>query len=103
MRLGVRFFSHLLDRYSGDVELALAAYNAGPDRVDEWMRRYPFVENPMLFVDLIPFKETREYVASIARNYYWYLKLYEQQSPGARALESSNASFALFRLKPLTQ
>ena len=103
VRLGVRFFSHLLDRYSGDVELALAAYNAGPDRVDEWMRRYPFVENPMLFVDLIPFKETREYVASIARNYFWYLKLYEQQSPGARALESSNASFALFRLKPLTQ
>ncbi len=79
IRLGVRYFSGLLNRYSGDVELALAAYNAGPHRVDDWLKRYP-VEDRMLFLDLIPFRETREYVASIARNYYWYLSLYNSSS-----------------------
>lgn len=75
IRLGVRYFFGLLDRFSGDAELALAAYNAGPEKVDEWKRRYP-TTNRMLFVDLIPFRETRNYVALIGRNYYWYVKLY---------------------------
>lgn len=75
VRVGVKFFRILLDRYDSDAELALAAYNAGPGRVDEWLRRYP-IENRILFLDLIPFKETRDYVALIARNYFWYLHLY---------------------------
>jgi soluble lytic murein transglycosylase len=75
IRLGVRYFYGLIDRFAGDAELALAGYNAGPDRVDEWKRRYT-TENRMLFLDLIPFKETRDYVALISRNYYWYLSLY---------------------------
>lgn len=75
VRLGVRYFRGLLDRFDGDAELALAAYNAGPERVDEWKRRYT-APNRMLFFDLIPFKETRDYVALISRNYYWYLSLY---------------------------
>ncbi len=75
IRVGIRYFSGLLQRFGGEAELALAAYNAGPDRVDEWVRRYPMA-NRMLFVDLIPFRETREYVASIARNYFWYTHLY---------------------------
>lgn len=75
IRLGVRFFNSLLEKYGHDAELALAAYNAGPHRVDDWRQRYT-VPNSVLFIDLIPFKETREYVAAIARNYYWYLSLY---------------------------
>lgn len=75
VRLGVKFFRRLLDRFDGKVDHALAAYNAGPLRVDEWQRRYP-VTDPVLFVDLIPFKETREYVSLISRNYYWYLQIY---------------------------
>ena len=75
----MRFFSRLNERYGGEAELALAAYNAGPENVDIWQARYP-VANRLLFVDLIPFRETREYVASIARNYFWYKKLYEEES-----------------------
>jgi soluble lytic murein transglycosylase len=76
IRVGVQFFSKLLDRYDGDAEYSLAAYNAGPDRVDDWKKRYP-IDDRLLFLDLIPFRETREYVASITRNYYFYLKLYD--------------------------
>ncbi|MCC7440852.1 MAG: transglycosylase SLT domain-containing protein [Bdellovibrionales bacterium] len=75
LKLGVRFFRKLLDRYKGDAELALAAYNAGPERVDSWLKRYP-TDDRVLFLDLIPFAETRNYVALITRNYLWYLTLY---------------------------
>ena len=78
IRVGVKYFSKLLKRFDGDIELALAAYNAGSERVSEWVLRYgPTQEDRILFLDLIPYKETREYVASIVRNYYWYTKLYQ--------------------------
>jgi len=73
--LGTQYLRKRLAQYNGDVELTLAAYNAGFSRVDEWKRRYP-TDNRILFFDLIPFKETRDYVSSILRNYYWYTKLY---------------------------
>jgi soluble lytic murein transglycosylase len=73
--LGTQYLRKRLAQYNGDVELTLAAYNAGSSRVDEWKRRYP-TDNRILFIDLIPFKETRDYVSSILRNYYWYTKLY---------------------------
>lgn len=73
--LGTKYLRKRLAQYNGDVELTLAAYNAGFTRVDEWKRRYP-TDNRILFIDLIPFKETRDYVSSILRNYYWYTKLY---------------------------
>ncbi len=91
VKVGVKYFSRLMERFDGSVELSLAAYNAGPERVDEWRERYP-VKDKMLFVDLVPFRETREYVASIARNYYWYLSLYNkdalEKTPPARAIAS---------------
>lgn len=76
--LGTQYLRKRLAQYNGDVELTLAAYNAGFARVDEWKRRYP-TDNRILFIDLIPFKETRDYVSSILRNYYWYTKLYGAQ------------------------
>ena len=53
----------------------LALPFVGRRLVRQWVVRYP-VANRLLFMDLMPFRETREYVASIARNYFWYLKLY---------------------------
>jgi hypothetical protein len=71
---GIRFLEKLVSRFDGQVHLALAAYNAGPGKVEEWQRRYPTLD-PILFVDAIPYRETREYVAFIFRNYYWYRSL----------------------------
>ena len=75
--LGHSYLSSLLDQYDGQLEYALAAYNAGPTRVEAWLKRYPTTDR-LLFVDLIPFKETREYVSSILRNFYWYSQLYRK-------------------------
>ncbi len=73
--LGTQYLRKRLSQYGGDVELTLAAYNAGIGKVDEWKKRYP-TDNKILFLDLIPYRETRDYVASILRNYFWYTKLY---------------------------
>ena len=77
VKIGSKFFSTLLTRYDGDAALALAAYNAGAKRIEDWVRRYP-VKDRILFLDLIPFKETRQYVSAIARNYFWYNTLYPE-------------------------
>lgn len=77
--LGTKYVDKLLQKYDGNVYKVLAAYNAGGLRVDEWSKRYP-TNNDILFMDMIPYKETREYVASILRNYYWYSRLYPDLS-----------------------
>lgn len=78
IKVGTQYFSRLLERYHGDAQLALAAYNAGEERADSWKKRYP-TSNRMLFFDLLPFKETRDYVALISRNFFWYLNLYGEE------------------------
>lgn len=75
IRVGTKYLMRLLKRYEGSIDMALVAYNAGPERLKDWMKRYP-TENRLLSIDLLPVKETRDYVSSIIRNYYWYLKLY---------------------------
>ncbi|NCN40019.1 lytic transglycosylase domain-containing protein [bacterium] len=76
VRLGVKYLDKQIKRFNS-VELALAAYNAGPSRVPTWKRRYP-TKDVELFMDLIPFKETRNYVSLIVRNNFWYEKLYRK-------------------------
>lgn len=62
--LGTRYLSGMLQRFQGAHWLAAAAYNAGPARVDQWLAKRGDLE-PDLFVETIPFKETREYVARV--------------------------------------
>jgi len=77
IRIGRKYFSQLLHRLDNDAELALAAYNAGSDRAEDWRSRYKGFPR-MMMLDLIPFKETRDYVALISRNYYWYRHLFDR-------------------------
>ena len=79
IQVGTKYFAHRLNQFHGDVGLTLAAYNAGATRVDRWVKRYEGADK-VLFMDLIPFRETRDYVASILRNHYWYTRLYEKKT-----------------------
>ena len=74
LRLGCHYLRFLLDRYNGSVPHALAAYNAGEHRVDEWI--LDLSDQAEWFVEQIPFSETRTYVKTILRNHYYYRKLY---------------------------
>jgi soluble lytic murein transglycosylase len=89
-RAGSAYLKELYARYHGRLDLALAAYNAGPSRVDEWLRRPRSPQDPDLFVESIPFKETRSYVRRIMLNCWEYARLYGDcpapLSPGAMDL-----------------
>lgn len=78
LRLGTRYLKEMIERYNGQVEYALAAYNAGTNRVDDWMSNGKFRDVPE-FVESIPFTETREYVQAIMRNAQVYRRLYPNQ------------------------
>ena len=75
LQLGTRYFRGMVDRFGGSFEHALAAYNAGSDRVEEWMGQGAYRDSPE-FVESIPFTETREYVQAIMRNAAVYKQLY---------------------------
>jgi len=74
MQLGTRYFRSMVDKF-GAFEYALAAYNAGSDRVEDWMSQGKYRDVPE-FVESIPFTETREYVQAIVRNANVYKQLY---------------------------
>ena len=73
-RIGTKYFRKLLNKYNGNIALSLAAYNAGPGSVDRWVREGRAKRGLLEFIEQIPYKETREYVATIIRNYFWYSK-----------------------------
>jgi soluble lytic murein transglycosylase len=84
IHIGTIYFAGLR-RDFGSVESALAAYNAGEDRVTFWTTGQTYRE-PAEFVDSIPFTETREYVEIVTRNADIYRKLYgtTQSERGAK-------------------
>lgn len=72
---GTIYLRQLLDRYHDNFILAVAAYNGGENAVDRWLRRYPGLA-PDEFVEYISYRETRNYVKQVLRNYRTYLRLY---------------------------
>jgi len=74
MQLGTRYFRSMVDKF-GSFEYALAAYNAGAERVQDWLGQGQY-RDPQEFVESIPFTETREYVENILRNAGVYRQLY---------------------------
>ena len=75
LRLGTHYFKKTISKYGGQAEYALAAYNAGDNRVDDWKSDGHY-RDIYEFVESIPFTETREYVQAIMRNARIYADLY---------------------------
>lgn len=71
IRLGTRYLRHMLEKFGGVKEYALAAYNAGDGRVADWQANGPY-QGMDEFVESIPFTQTREYVEGILRNIETY-------------------------------
>ena len=75
LKIGTFVFRQMLDSCGGRVEQTLAAYNAGPVRMAEWVA-WNSPGEPAEFVESIPFTETREYVQAVLRNADMYRRLY---------------------------
>jgi len=74
LQMGTKYFRGMVDQF-GAFEYALAAYNAGSERVQEWQGVAKYRDIPE-FVESIPFTETREYVQAIMRNANVYRQIY---------------------------
>ncbi|MFI3137322.1 MAG: transglycosylase SLT domain-containing protein [Methylococcaceae bacterium] len=74
IKYGTHYYSKLLQRFKGHAALAAAAYNAGPHRVSTWLPVLTGVSAD-IWVETIPFKETRKYVSSVLG----YAMIYQQR------------------------
>ena len=86
---GTHYMRQMSERFSGAAEQLLAAYNAGPHRVDAWtaMRGE---QSPEEFIETIPFSETRGYVMIVLANREQYRRLYGlARSAPAPAVEAA--------------
>jgi len=75
LQLGTTNLKQVLDRFGGQVEYALASYNAGDTPVHQWIAIGDYKDVPE-WVESIPYTETREYVQAILRNRELYRALY---------------------------
>jgi soluble lytic murein transglycosylase len=89
--LGRSYVEKLLDDFGGSYALAIAAYNAGPGRVRQWLHEFGDPRGPDIgmvdWIEMIPFNETRAYVQRVLEN----LQIYRGQS-GNNAAAFSLAS-----------
>jgi soluble lytic murein transglycosylase len=74
VKYGAYYYKQLLDQFNGHYALAAAAYNAGPHRVKRWLPdNKPLAAD--VWVETIPFKETRAYVSAVLT----YALIYQKQ------------------------
>jgi soluble lytic murein transglycosylase-like protein len=72
---GAWYLKRLLTYYKGNLVLAIAAYNAGPEAVDRWLRQSEDWDLDE-FVENIPYDQTRQYVGKVLVNMDMYHRLY---------------------------
>src|SRR5690606_28187780 len=70
--IGTAYLKQMLERFQGNLILATAAYNAGPGAVQRWLPASDCVE-PDIWIERIPFTETRKYVQRIL----YYSSIYD--------------------------
>lgn len=91
IEMGIFYFKQVLDKFNGDVELALASYNAGPHRAADWKVRFYGLEKDE-FIEEVPFRETRNYIRRILRSYGAYKAIYGPASAESAPSTSPGAS-----------
>ncbi len=92
---GTWYLDYTHSRYGNNSMLAVASYNAGPNRVAQWVEERS-VADPDEFVNSIPYDETRDYVSKVLGNYWNYLRLYspsvQQQVMALQKIDNLKAS-----------
>lgn len=87
--LGSHYLGEQISKFDGSLIMTFAAYNAGPSRVTQWIKRYgdprgKDIDVAVDWVENIPFTETRDYVQRVMENYQVY-KLLLSETPDIAA------------------
>lgn len=87
---GQKYVNYLLnkDYINGDLFLMLTAYNAGPGNLLKWQKKMKYQNDPLLFIELIPAKQTRIYIERVMAN-FWLYSLQLGQNPESLELLKS--------------
>jgi len=80
--LGTYYLRQVLDSVDKHMVLASAGYNAGPRRARDWAASRPL--EGAIYIETIPFPETREYVKKVMNNTLYYARLFHQSGLSLR-------------------
>jgi soluble lytic murein transglycosylase len=86
--LGQHYVRYLLDQkgIENDLILTIAAYNAGPGNLESWRKRLSGIKDPVLFIESLPVRETRNFVEQVLTNYWIYQQRLGQPAPSLEAI-----------------
>lgn len=77
IKIGCWYLNNLMKEFGDDVELVVTAYNGGSGNVNEWLRNKTYSKTGSK-LDIIPFKETDQYLKRVKNNYEVYKRLYSK-------------------------
>lgn len=102
MRIGQDYLNVLANEQVGDdLLMVVAAYNGGPGAVAKARERAGFDADPLMQIETLPAKETREYVEKVVAGYWIYRRQFGESTPSLDALAAGNRVPVNFdRLQP---
>ena len=86
--MGIDYLSYVLSRHNGNALYAVASYNGGPNAVAHWASKWGAGDTDV-FVENIPFTETRDYVKKVFGSYWNYEAIYGPQDSRTTAAASA--------------
>lgn len=88
LTLGQKYVEMLLsnDTVGGDLFRFAVAWNAGPGNLEKWYREVAHEDDPLLFIEMIPARETRNFIEKVATNFWIYRYRMGQATPSLDAL-----------------
>ena len=97
IRMGCWYLRRLNDIFNGDLDLTIAAYNAGPTNVQSWLQDEKYSSNGKS-IDYIPFGETKKYVDKVNTYYNVYQYLYSEKESYFDKYKTVELIKSLFKL-----
>jgi len=92
MVIGQHYIDYLSQKkyIEGNVIHILAAYNAGPANLIEWQKELSHIQDPLLFIEKIPYRETRQYVQQVVTDFMIYSEMLTGRKDESYALLRGN-------------
>jgi soluble lytic murein transglycosylase-like protein len=88
LKLGQKYIRILLGdaKINGGLFLLAAAWNGGPGNLSKWRREINHMNDPLMFIESLPSRETRIFIERVFANLWIYRNRLEQEAPSLDAI-----------------